>query len=99
MHMRFGLILALATLSASACANPPPRDSPEIFDEQSGNTLLVVPQPLVFARERRDVAAHERDYATLVAGEINQSRKNSECLFVYRWTSVGRRTSPPPDPP
>ncbi|HWY96440.1 MAG TPA: hypothetical protein VNX69_14685 [Steroidobacteraceae bacterium] len=95
--MRFGLILALATLSASACANPPPRDPHEIFDEQSGNTLLVVPKPLVFARERRDVAAHERDYATLVAVEIDQSGKYSEYLLLYRWSTVDRRMSPPPD--
>ena len=96
--MRFGLILALATLSASACANPPPRDPHEIFDEQSGNTLLVVPKPLVFARERRDVAAHERDYATLVAVEIDQSGKYSEYLLLYRWSTVDRRMSRPPDP-
>jgi hypothetical protein len=98
MHMRLGLILALATLSASACANPSPRASQEIFDEQSGNTLLVVPKPLVFARDRRDVAAHARDYATLVAVEIDQSGKYSEFLLLYRWSTVDRRMSPPPDP-
>jgi hypothetical protein len=98
MHMRLGLMLALATLSASACANPPPRASHEIFDEQSGNTLSVVPKPLVFARERRDVAAHARDYATLVAAEIDQSGKYSEFLLLYRWSTVDRRMSPPPDP-
>ena len=96
--MRFGLILALTTLSVSACANASTRASPEIFDEESGNTLLVVPKPLVFARERTDVAAHERDYATLVAVEIDQSGKYSEYLLLYRWSTVDRRMSPPPDP-
>jgi hypothetical protein len=96
--MRLGLILALAALSMSACANPPPRASHEIFDEQSGNTILVVPKPLVFARERMDVAAHARDYATLVAVEIDQSGKYSEYLLLYRWSTVDRRMSPPPDP-
>src|SRR5712664_3180841 len=101
--MRFGLILALTLLSVSACANPPsrasqPRDSHEIFDEQTGNTLLVVPKPLVFARERTDVAAHERDYATLVAVEIDQSGKYNDYLLLYRWSTVDRRMSPPPDP-
>jgi hypothetical protein len=98
MHMRFGLILALTTLSVSACANASTRASHEIFDEESGNTLLVVPKPLVFARERTDVAAHERDYATLVAVEIDQSGKYSEFLLLYRWSTVDRRMSPPPDP-
>jgi hypothetical protein len=101
--MRFGLILALTTLSVSACANPSPRASQprasnEIFDEQSGNTLVVVPKPLVFARERMDVAAHARDYATLVTVEIDQSGKYSEFLLLYRWSTVDRRMSPPPDP-
>src|ERR1700736_4752869 len=95
--MRLGLILALTTLWA--CTGlPAARPSPEIFDEESGNTLLVVPKPLVFARERTDVAAHERDYATLVAVEIDQSGKYSEYLLLYRWSTVDRRMSPPPDP-
>src|SRR5882762_3511875 len=98
MHMRFGLFLALATLSAPACAGASQRAAHEIFDEQSGNTLLVVPKPLVFARQRTDVAAHARDYATLVAVEIDQSGKYSEYLLLYRWSTVDSRMSPPPDP-
>src|ERR1700688_2516025 len=106
MRMRLGLILALTALtalSASAglsarASDDKPRDSGEIFDEQRGNPLLVVPKPLVFARERTDVAAHERDYATLVAVEIDQSGKYSEYLLLYRWSTVDRRMSPPPDP-
>jgi hypothetical protein len=96
MHMRLGLILALTTLSACAALSAQP--SHEIFDEESGNTLLVVPKPLVFARERTDVAAHARDYATLVAVEIDQSGKYNEYLLLYRWSTVDRRMSPPPDP-
>jgi len=103
MHMRLGLILALMALSACAglsarASGEKPRASGEIFDEQSGNTLLVVPKPLVFARERTDVAAHERDYATLVAVEIDQSGTYNEYLLLYRWSTVDRRMSPPPDP-
>src|ERR1700738_2377816 len=96
MHMRLGLILALTTLWAGTCL-PAERPSHEILDEQTGNTLLVVAKPLVFARERTDVAAHERDYATLVAVEIDQSGKYSEYLLLYRWSTVDRRMSPPPD--
>ena len=70
--MRLGLILALTTLWACTGLRSA-RPSHEILDEQTGNTLLVVPKPLVFARERTDVAAHERDYATVVAVEIDQS--------------------------
>jgi hypothetical protein len=96
MHMRAVLILALIALSA--CAGPPKRASHEILDEQTGNTLLIAAQPLVFARERTDVAAHARDYATLVAVEVDHSGKYDEYLLLYRWSTVDRRMSPPPDP-
>ena len=97
MHIRAALILALLTLPACSGVRPPaaPR---EILDEQSGNILSVVAAPLVFARERTDVAAHARDYATLVAVEVDHSGKYSEYLLLYRWSTVDRRMSAPPDP-
>jgi hypothetical protein len=97
MHIRAALILALLTLPACSSL-PKPAASREILDEQSGNTLSVVASPLVFARERTDVAAHARDYATLVAVEVDHSGKYSEYLLLYRWSTVDRRMSPPPDP-
>jgi hypothetical protein len=96
MHIRVALLLALTALTA--CTSLPAADPREILDEKSGNTLLVVAEPLVFARERTDVAAHARDYATLVAVEIDNSGKYSEYLLLYRWSTVDRRMSPPPDP-
>ena len=97
MHIRAALILALLTLPACSSL-PPAAASHEILDEQSGNTLSVVASPLVFARERTDVAANARDYATLVAVEVDHSGKYSEYLLLYRWSTVDRRRSPPPDP-
>jgi hypothetical protein len=94
--MRVALMLALTTLSA--CAGPPQRATHEILDEKTGNTLLVVARPLVFARERADVAAHARDYATLAAVEVDHSGKYDEYLLLYRWSTVDRRMSAPPDP-
>ena len=98
--MRLGLLLALTTLAAgsSLAARPAARPSHEILDEQTGNTLLLVAKPLVFARERTDVAAHERDYATLVAVEVDVSGQYRDYLLLYRWSTVDRRMSPPPDP-
>jgi hypothetical protein len=96
MYMRAVLILALVALSA--CAGQPKRAPPEILDEQTGNTLTIADKPLVFARERMDVAAHARDYATLVAVEVDHSGKYDEYLLLYRWSTVDRRMSPPPDP-
>ena len=68
----------------------------EIFDEQSAMTLSVVSQPLVFARDRSDVAAHARDYATVVAAEIDRSGDYTDFLLLYRWSTVDRRMAPPP---
>jgi hypothetical protein len=89
--------LLAALLALSACtASRAPR-TVELLDEKSGNTLLVVERPLVFARDRTDVAAHARDYATLVAVEIDQAGKYSDFLLLYRWSTVDPRMSPPPD--
>lgn len=102
MHISVALIVALAMLSA--CSHSPaktPTPAPashEMLDEQTGTTLTVVTKPLVFARERSDVAAHTRDYATLVAVEVDSSGKYSEYLLLYRWSTVDRRMSPAPDP-
>jgi hypothetical protein len=68
-----------------------------MLDEQTGSMVSTVDRPLVFARERTDVAAHARDYATLVAVELDQSGRNSDYLLLYRWSTVDRRMSPPPD--
>ncbi len=96
MHIRLALMVALATLAA--CSSHPPAPAQEILDEQSGNTLLVVAKPLVFARKRADVAAYARDYATLVAVEVDQSGTYNQFLLLYRWSTVDRRMSSPPDP-
>ena len=96
MNIRAALILLLVWLpSCAAQSQVAPR---EIFDEQSGSTLTVVSKPLVFARERSDVAAHARDYATVVAVEIDRSGAYQQYLLLYRWSTVDRRMSPPPDP-
>jgi hypothetical protein len=95
MKMRLALLLVLTALTS--CTTRPSRaSSAEIFDEQTGSTLLVVSRPLVFARDRSDVAAHSRDYATLVAVENDRSGEYVQYLLLYRWSTVDRRMSPPP---
>ena len=87
--------MALLTLGGCVASHAPL--TREILDEQSGNTLIVVSSPLVFARARTDVAAHARDYATLVAVAVDRSGRYDQYLLVYRWSTVDRRMSPPPD--
>jgi hypothetical protein len=88
--------LVLAVLLSSGCAELPQPGSRTLLDTQSGNTLLLVTRPLVFARQRTDVAAHARDYATLVAVELDVAGNYSDYLLLYRWSTVDKRMSPPP---
>src|SRR5271165_6171464 len=96
MAIRGALLTALIALPA--CTGTPRAPSQQVLDEQSGNTLLIVKQPLVFARERSDVAAHARDYATLVAVEVDASGTYHDYLLLYRWSTVDKRMAPPPEP-
>lgn len=97
--MRFTLIVAAILLAACGSTRTHatrPSGTKELLDETTGNTVSVVSTPLIFARERTDVAAHARDYATLVATEIDQSGTYQDYLLLYRWSTVDRRMSPPP---
>lgn len=96
MNIRTAPLLAL--LALASCTAQTHSGSQEIFDEQSASTLLVVGKPLVFARERSDVAAHARDYVTLVAVEEDRSGNYNQYLLQYRWSTVDRRMSQPPGP-
>jgi hypothetical protein len=94
MNKSPSLIVLFSLLAA--CASDRPAPPHEIFDEQSAMTLSVVGRPFVFARDRSDVAAHARDYATVVAAEIDRSGDYADFLLLYRWSTVDRRMAPPP---
>ena len=97
--MRISVASIVALMVLCACSSRPPAPaSHEFLDEQTGTTLSVVANPLVFARERIDVAAHTRDYATLVAVEVDNSGKYRKYLLLYRWSTVDPRMSPAPGP-
>jgi hypothetical protein len=94
---RRAALMAAAITALTACVAHPPAATREILDEESGNTIFMATKPLVFARERSDLAAHTRDYVTLVAVGVNESGKFSEYLLLHRWSTVDRRMLPPPD--
>jgi hypothetical protein len=96
MHIQSSWVLAFMALTA--CASLPAPDPKEVFDEQTGNTLSVVAEPIIFARERTDVAAHARDYATLVAVEVDHSGDFIDYVLLYRWSTVDPRMSAAADP-
>jgi hypothetical protein len=96
MRITAGWLLIMAALGACARGTSPAPH--EIFDERTAGTLLVPGAPLVFARARSDVAAHARDYATLMAMEVDTSGDLRLYLILYRWSTVDPRMLPPPDP-
>jgi hypothetical protein len=82
-------------LALCACAKshgPPPPQS--YLDEHSGVTVSVAAQPLIFARERSDLAASSRDYVTLVAVELDNGGHFQHVLLGYRWSTVDARMDP-----
>jgi hypothetical protein len=83
-------VLLLALLSACATATGPPR--PENYlDEHTGASVTVVGTPLVFARERKELAANARDYVTLVATLVARNGKLQYVLVGYLWSTVDAR--------
>jgi hypothetical protein len=83
------LLLASTFCGLAGAANG--HDPIEYLDEQTAATVTAVYQPLVFARERRDVAANLRDYVTLVAASVNRSGNISYVLIAYFWSTVDAR--------
>jgi hypothetical protein len=90
------IIVALLFAALGGCAVTAQEGARQYLDETTGDTVLAVAAPIVLARERTDVAAHARDYATLVAVAVDRSGRYEQYLLVYRWSTVDRRMSPPP---
>ena len=82
----------LVLLTACATDSDLGADHPaEYLDETTGGTITVVERPLIFARERRDLAANARDYVTLAAATVNRSGKVHYTLVGYVWSTVDPR--------
>ena len=79
----------------AACASAPAKTQPvEYLDEKTAATVTAVERPIVFARDRRDLAANVRDYVTLAAAAVNRSGKISYVLIAYFWSTVDTRGAP-----
>ena len=68
----------------------------EYLDEQTAATVTAAVEPLVFARERTDLAANARDYVSLAPVEINRSGERRYYWFGYLWSTIDRRTGGEP---
>lgn len=88
------LIRALLVSLALACARAvPAADRPvfEYLDRETAASVTGALQPLVFARDRTDLAAHARDYITLTAIEVNRAGKRKYFWSGYVWSTADRR--------
>jgi hypothetical protein len=84
MHAVLGVLLVLA-----ACGSAPVQDRPtEYLDEHTAATVTIVDKPIVFARERPELAANVRDYITLSAASVNRSGKITYVLVAYFWSTL-----------
>jgi hypothetical protein len=98
MRLEIAACALCSALLAGCSALPPPAPS-SYLDERTGITLTVVDEPIVLARDRRDVAANAREYLTLVAATRNQSGRITPVLLVHRWTTIDERVLPIVTPP
>jgi len=85
---RFALPLAAFVSCIALAVSDQPR---EYLDEETGATITVVAEPLVFAYARPELAANVRDYATLAAAAVDRTGKISYVLIAYFWSTVDPR--------
>lgn len=81
----------LAAVALTCCSALPTPELKPFLDEKTGISLTVVDQPLILARERRDIAAHARDYLTLVAAERDEMGRRQLVLIAHRWSTIDQR--------
>jgi hypothetical protein len=94
---RFGflaLLVGALALDAGCTTAPVVPQTQEYLDEQTGATVTVVDSPLVFARERTELAANLRDYVTLAAASVNRGGKVEYVLIAYVWSTIDARYAP-----
>ena len=95
--LRTACAFSLALLALAGCASLRPVTPRELLDERNGDMLWVASTPLVFARDRSDVAAFARDYVTLVGVEVDRAGHYEDYLLAYRWSTVDPRMLPRPE--
>jgi hypothetical protein len=91
---RAGAVLAVLTAALIAWTRGVPAADDSVrqyVDETTAASITVAIEPLIFARERTDLAANSRDYVTLTAIEVNVTGKRSYFWSAYVWSTIDRR--------
>jgi hypothetical protein len=83
------LALAGALTWLTACSSVSDTRRPQEFlDDRTGATITMVGKPLVFWRDRTELAANLRDYVTLVATSVNRAGKIEYVWVSYVWSTL-----------
>ena len=85
----------LLALHLAGCTVAPQAEdgSREYLDETTAATVTVRGRPLVFARERPELAVHARDYLTLLPVDVNRSGRHAQYFFGYLWSTIDKRAA------
>jgi hypothetical protein len=95
-RLRTAAMLAIAFVAAS-CASGPGHESAGRTGAASDSTVAVAQGTLVFARERPELAAHARDYLTLVPVAVGDAGSQSLYFYGYVWSTIDKRGLPSSD--
>jgi hypothetical protein len=88
------VVLVALCAALGACTAEEARDQPrQYLDEHTAATITAVDRPLVFARDRTDLAANARDYVTLAAAAVDRMGKVQYVLVAYSWSTADSRLS------
>jgi hypothetical protein len=75
----------------AGCASGPGTGTREYLDEHSAATVTVVQPGITFARDRTDLAAHARDYFTIVAVDVNRMGTHEQYFYCMDWSTIDKR--------
>ena len=85
---RFAVALLMIN-AVGGCIATAEMDAPtEYLDNETAATVLVAARPLVFARDRPELAVHMRDYVTMAAAAVDRSGNTDYVLITYFWTTL-----------
>jgi hypothetical protein len=86
------VVIVEIAVALGACASAPDSVNPgEYLDQTTAATVSVVAKPLVFARERPELAVHARDYVTIAAAAVNRGGTIEYYMFAYLWSTLDDR--------
>jgi len=86
------IVIVELAIALGACAAARDSVAPsEYLDQTTAATITVAAKPLVFARERPELAAHARDYVTLAAAAVNRGGAIEYYIFAYLWSTLDDR--------